>query len=391
VCGVDARNGLLTAADRIQKSLPVVDALVAHPVARLSLDGRHVVKFHFVGRQQPDVPGLRTEPKQIARRLDLVASIDLHPALLTDETGAQRLLLVVREHHAQAVRIGKDGLPALDVIGISFVDVVGGFGDLHLERLGGEGRTAPLRDVQMMHAPVRGPSLTVVVDEVEVWILDAAVVVGVPARGAEPHLPVHVGGNRLGLVRSFELGLKAGALDGDADFGDLAQVAVAGEFRALAEVAEGALPQAGLEDAVILADDCAHGDAVVDADSGGLLAPDVLACAGGRNRDERMPVVLRSAHHRVDLLAGEEVSEIRILGTPLVAVFAVDFILGAPHTAVPRVADRHDAAVAAGHEVARIQHAAVAGADDAERDPLVRAESGRRNDRGNPHGRHSDR
>ena len=170
-----------------------------------------------------------------------------------------------------------------------------GADDLH--RAGLVEAEGPLGDVEVVGAPVAvvaGAEVVVEAPEHRVEGVDAArralVGVGRPRRGAEPHVPVHVGVRGALGLGVVDVGEEAVGLRGAAEergVGALAVVAVdvlhvadeavADDHAGRAELAARALPGAGLEDALVLLLGLHDELRLLDAVGEGLLAIDVLA------------------------------------------------------------------------------------------------------------------
>ncbi len=287
----------------------------------------------------------------------------------------------IREHHLQTVLVSKGRLPSRDVVAEPLIDIVGTVA-LDLKRPLAELRAAPMRDIEVMHTPVGGPPLAIVIMQIPVGIRDPSLIERAEARGTEPHSPVETVRYRLRLKRPLVLGLKT--LPGGhrhLNLGDLADVAVQRQLASLPEVTERTLPHARLEHALVFAQRRTDGEPVVHAHAGRLLAVHVLTGVGGSGGDQRVPVILRSNHHCVDVFACQQLAEIVVHGAAGVTVLLIHRFLSTFAPVALHVADRNHAAVASSQEVAHVTGAHAAHADAPERDPLVGAEGCRRNDR----------
>ena len=129
--------------------------------------------------------------------------------------------------------------------------------------------------------------------------------------------------------------------------------------------------------------------ALVDGE-GRLLALDVLAGADRHDAHQRVPVVGGGDHHRVDVVAGEDLAEVVGGGAVLVAVVFVDHALGPAQVAAVDVADGEDPGVLLLQVVAEVAAGAVAAdADEADGDLVARgvgAEDAGGDDRGGGEG-----
>ena len=220
------------------------------------------------------------------------------------------------------------------------------FGADDLDRAGLVEVEAPLGDVEVVGAPVAvvaGAVVVVEAPEHRVELVDAAgralVGVGRPGGRAEPHVPVDVGvGGRLGrdglrlvgrvvpqaeeAVRvrgAAEVGVEVGdvgvVLRGGVavvavDVLDVADEAVADDHRGRAELAAGALPGAGLEDALELLLGRHDELRLLDAVGEGLLAVDVLAGLHRLDGHVGVPVVGRDDDDHVDGLVLDDLAEV---------------------------------------------------------------------------------
>ncbi len=131
-------------------------------------------------------------------------------------------------------------------------------------------------------------------------------IVGARWRGAEPEIPIEpvfevLRGQVARLRRSAEAG---------GDVRDFPDHAVARELARDAELARRTLHRAGLKNALIFAHRADQRPRLVDRVRQRLFAIDVLARLCRRDGDERMPMVRRRDHHRVDVLAAEQLAEI---------------------------------------------------------------------------------
>ncbi len=244
----------------------------------------------------------------------------------------------------------------------------------------------PLRDVEMMRAPVGHHAARVfaVTAPVREMVVDAARaehgVVRPLRRRPEPEIPVET---RLqGFLR--QIAPFAGRADADDDVLDLAQPPVAHEFAGLAKFTGRTLHAARLEHPVVAAHGVHHRARLGDRQRQRLLAIDVLLRVGRGDHVQRVPVIRRGDDHGVNVLAREQIAEILVLRASLertlVRLFAVVILhqfFGVLTARGIHIAHGHHLRFLAVQEP--IEQAAIlfAHADETERDPVAGTLGGR--------------
>ena len=230
----------------------------------------------------------------------------------------------------------------------------------------------PLADVDGVAAPLRDRAPR----EVQVPTPEpAGVVAGVvrpPRRRSQPQVPRHL------LARRF--GLRWKLVDVNVDerrrlLGDHrvnpAQLAGLRQVHGELEVPDAPPLHAALEDAVVTLDRPRQFAALRGRDADGLLAVDVLARLDGQRGGQRMPVVARRDQDGVEVLAGQQVPQVDVLGAVGVAVLLVHGRLGALTASALHVADGHHLHLALLHERAHVIAPAATDTDDAHGDALA--------------------
>ena len=221
------------------------------------------------------------------------------------------------------------------------------FGADDLHRAGLVQIKAPLGDVQMMRAPVAVVARAVVVVETpehRIELVDAArralVRIRRPRGGAEPHVPIDVrirGGFRRdvldlvfgaiplreeamrmggaaeirGEVRDIRVVLRGGVAVVAIDIFDLADETVADDHARRAEFTPRTLHRARLEDPLELLLGLHDENRLFDRIGQRLFAIDVLSGLHGRAGHVGMPVVRNRDADGVDVLVGDDVTEVR--------------------------------------------------------------------------------
>ncbi len=215
-----------------------------------------------------------------------------------------------------------------------------------------------------MGAPVGENAAGVVPDHAPAHPVDALRREGRPGRGAQPHVPIQIGGGSLllflvdlGVHRQFDLHV-AESSDG----------AVAHGLTEPVVLRDGAILEAGLKDGV--ASFYLGGEITSFGDGqGGFLAEDVLASLKRREGDGDVPMVRRGDDDGVDVAALQQFAE--IIERPAIpgAVGLVDEGLGGVLAVLEDVADSDGAAVLFAEEGTEVAGDAVsADADETEGD-----------------------
>ena len=167
----------------------------------------------------------------------------------------------------------------------------------------------PLRDVQVVRAPVGHLAAGVVVPPAELVVavrLLALLAIGDLRGRAEPEVPVQALGDR----RFRDRAARRVAVDAALDGLDLADAAGADQLDRQAEHAAeiGSLLAAGLQDAAGVLDRLLDRQRLGDGQRQRLLAVDVLAGLEGLDGDLGMPVVGRGDEQAIERLVVDEVA-----------------------------------------------------------------------------------
>jgi len=258
----------------------------------------HRVQVRFAGAEQ--------DPQQRLRLGGNAGAADVHPSLVADEPRAGLelpLAAAVSEAHPQAAGEREGGLPPFEVVGEALLAI--NALTLDFTRLPRQRRAAPGGDIEIMHAPVANKAGAVVPDQIPVRPGDAPEIIGLGRRRAAPHLPVEAGRHRLRFEGPGIFGLVFRAGSGDLDLAQLAKVAVADQCAGLPELPLRPLPRARLEHAPVLPHGPANLLPLLDRYAQGLLAIKILAGRRRRRRHQRVPMVLRGDHHRVNIRPGD--------------------------------------------------------------------------------------
>ena len=225
----------------------------------------------------------------------------------------------------------------------------------------------PVREVEEVRAEVRDLAARVVVEPAEP--VEGAVAVVRHARSrAEPRVPVEARRRRLVLrvadpLRPLVLHVER------AHGGDAPDRAVAQERRRFGEDGRRAPVEPDLAHAPVPSRRLHHAPALGHAQRERLLDVDVLAGLERVDRLQRVPVVGRRDDDRVDVAPVEK--------PPVVLELlrrAADLRGGEVEVRLPQVADRHDLGVSLCEEAVEHLVAAVAEADEAEANAVVRPE-----------------
>jgi len=224
----------------------------------------------------------------------------------------------------------------------------------HLDRAVLVHAKAPLRDVDVVRAPVADHPATVFAGHApggEVLVPPARAehaAVGSERARAAPAVPVQPR-----LHRFPGIGVRdRGIADVDAYGLDLADDAIAHQLGGDAELLHRTLHGAGLEHALVAAGRGGDGERLVDVVRQRLLAIHVLSVRHRADGDERVPVVGRGDADRVDGRILRDLPEIVDRLAVRVAIFLVDHLLRILAPGLVHVAHRNDLDAVIGEEAA---------------------------------------
>ena len=306
-------------------------------------------------------------------RLDF-AAVDVDPALVADEPAPLFVRVPgVAEVHDQAGIVGHGHLPRDPRVGHSRVgeDAF----SFEIKRFFKDFGDPPARNVEVVHAPVRDEAGAVVLDHVEAEPLDTARVKRVERRRARPHVPVEP--FRRVARRNGRDGRAAGGRD--LDFLHLAEVAVSGEERRLAEFRVTALLGADLENRPVLAHEFLEFHPLTDPAGKRLFAVEVFARLDDPAVQAPVPVVADRAPDRVNVVAQENVAEIPVEFAPFVlarldpvGVHRLDQPAARLASILPGLGDRHDLVVRQRTHGPNRVRTAVSDSEHRDGDPVVR-------------------
>ena len=127
-------------------------------------------------------------------------------------------------------------------------------------------------------------------------------------RRPEPHVVVEIGRHGHFLRRTAPPAVGADHLDRVY----LADPPAADQFATAPAMARAPLHRAVLEDPLVVRKHLAAGQVRFDRQAQRFLHVSVFLRAGGHVGDRHVPVILRSHHHGVDVLAGQQVAEIGV-------------------------------------------------------------------------------
>ena len=194
-----------------------------------------------------------------------------------------------------------------------------------------------------------------------------------PRRRAQPHVPVHHLTRRLRL-RLEHLEVHARLLPRllGIDRVNVAQFARDRQFPGEHEVRHVAALRAALENAGESAHCVRDRPTLTDRHAQRLLAENVLPCARRQHRHQRMVVVARRDHYRVDVRPRQQFARINVRGAVLVAVVVVDRLLRLRAPLADRVAHGDHPDVGVLQERPKDVPAATADSDRAHVDALIR-------------------
>ena len=238
---------------------------------------------------------------------------------------------------------------------------------LQMEQAGGEDRApkvvgAPVGEAAAGVVDVRPPAVAA---GAEVAVA-AAGVVGLPRGGAEPEIPVDLGGRGDGR----QVAGHRPRADGEVNRRDRAQFARPAGIDERAVVLQHPLAASG-DHAAVAAGRLNHQRPFAEGEGLGLLEVDVLARPAGGDRHDRVPVVGRGDVHRVDVVAAEHLAEVdqgRAVGG---AVLLVDAGLRLIPPLLPHIAHGDILHVGPGEKRLLVARAHVAQADSRHHDPVA--------------------
>ncbi len=162
----------------------------------------------------------------------------------------------------------------------------------------------------------------------------------------------------------------------------LADVTIENQLATQAEVPVRALHAARLKDSPVPSDRIDHGPGLGNRLRERLFAIDVLARLGGPDHCNRMPVVGRGYHHRVDIVSSQQIAKIAIsiaafIQTAFLAsVVIFDDLLAACELELVHVAGGEDLGPRRIQKRSHQMLALLARADKAQRNPLARRTAG---------------
>ncbi len=156
---------------------------------------------------------------------------------------------------------------------------------------------------------------------------------------------------------------------------ELAEFSALGKLNRKLDVRQVAALCAGLEDLTGAAKGLRQDQALGDVLGTRLFAVDVLAGVGRQHRGRGVPVRTRGDQHGVDILAGQELTEVAVSGTLRVAVSAVDRSLDRLPPHFLDIANGRKAHVGLFQEAPQVVAAAVADADATDHDLFARRHS----------------
>ena len=299
-----------------------------------------------------DRPLRAVEDRQVAAVLEL----ELHAVAVAASN------VPVRDRAEEA--LGRDRARALDLDGHGLLEV-----------------PAPDRDIERMGAPAAEETDGVVVHVPRSPARAAILRVGRDAGRSQPPVVVQI-------VWNGNLRRRSARPAGRGVHFDLLQVAdppVDRQFARVPQVRAGPLLRAVLEHIAIPLDGLAQGDVPLHAQTERLLDVHILARPRRGQGGRHVPVVGRGDDNGVDVVAGEQLAEVRVRGGELALVLLVDPGDRAVAATLERVGDGDAAAALQSQKAAQNPPAASAHADVPHRDAVARgisAENRRGHDRG---------
>lgn len=121
----------------------------------------------------------------------------------------------------------------------------------------------------------------------------------------------------------------------------LADPAVAHQFRHTMIHRQGAILSAGLKDASQFAH-CLNENLAFTDRQGRFFALDIFAGAGRHDTNQRVPMIGCGNHDSIHVFAGQDFAKILGSGAIFVVVFGVDHRFGPPHSVAVDIAHDHD-------------------------------------------------
>src|SRR5215510_1661549 len=223
-----------------------------------------------------------------------------------------------------------------------------------------------MNHVHIVNAHVRELPAGIAVEPAEA-IEGAVLVVRDFRSGAEPRLPIEIGGRR--FVRRFADAFGPFVLDVEgAHGGDLADAAATNELDGLAAVIRRTPLQADLHYALIPLSRLDHPAAFGDHERKRLLDINILARLTGVNHLQRVPVVGRGDDHRVHVFHLQQLPIVLELSRA-----AADLLRGKIHVRLMNVAYGDGLGVLVREETVQHLIAAIADPDEAYTNAVVRA------------------
>jgi len=271
-----------------------------------------------------------------------------------------------------------------DAVGIFIFDMIlrGGIIDthggeftfaLHLNRSGAFGIVGPLGGIQQMGTPIGNHAAGIVEDPAEIPVTARGGIRGI-GRGPEPHFIIKPVRDGLGLL---VFGIFIGSVNAmagrqsDLDGFEFADAAVADEFGHPMIDGNRTVFSGGLEDAAVTFDRVAENATFPNSESGFFTA-NILAGFDGGKRHRHVPMIRRSDHDGVDIIAGNDIAEIIVGGAVFIVVFLVGDFAGSITIVGIHITNREYLRIGLGEEAAQIDRGTVtADADTADGDPIA--------------------
>jgi len=301
--------------------------------------------------------------------VEAVCAIYVDPSFGPDEANALAQFVGVSDNKFKALCILTRNLISIGHIPESALAEKNLFG-LNLDGAGVLGVHTPLCDVEMVCAPVGYDSTGVVVVPAPAEREAAFFGVGSPWCGAQPHIVIK--SFRDGLDRLRRTGLLPSCGQTDFDGVDFSDSAVADEFAGEAEVVLGALLAAGQPYYAVSFYRITNGPTFSDIMCQRLLAMNVLACPGGHNCRDCVPMVRCGYRHRVDVVAGDYFAKVIVSSAVSIAVFFVYYVTGVVAKLGTNVANCNNVNLRLLQESAHVTGAFSAHADAAHYDSIAR-------------------
>ncbi len=247
------------------------------------------------------------------------------------------------------------------------------FGDVdgfavHFDRAAAFGVVGPLRRVEQVRAPIRNHAAGIILNPAKV-VMHAIRRVGLERRRAEPHLVIEF----LGHGHRRVLHLRERTLRQDHfDALQLADATIAHEFGHAVILRHGTIFGARLKNFFVFADGFDQQFAFINRERR-FLALHILARLNRHDADDRVPMVRRGNHHRINVFAREYLPEILRHETIFALVAIVDRLLRAEEMLFIHVARRDDLRILVPQIRPEIPaDAMIPRADEADGDAVVR-------------------